>query len=119
YPEDQLADSATVKLALIALDNIPVNHSEREVQLAVEGLAIPRQRMAQSDFHSVLAEFYLEREDLSSALKHFLRMRELGASKGMNEANLLVQIGRVAEKLGETEISTEAYQTFLQQFPTD
>jgi tetratricopeptide (TPR) repeat protein len=119
YPNDQLADSAAVKVALIAVGRITETHSEGEVRQTIEDLTLPRGRLAQSDFHSVLAEFYLERGDLPAALDRLLKVRALGANQGKNEADLMVQIGRVAGELGRKDISIGAFETFLVRFPSD
>ncbi len=119
YPENQLADSAAVKLALIALGQMPRGIPNREERLVIEALPMPRNRYAQGDFHYVLADYYMERGDLSSALERLMSVRELNTLMGRNQAALLVQIGRVATVLKRTEIAIEAYQSFLRSFPND
>ena len=119
FPENQLADIAAVKLAMITLSESSPDGSEKNLREEVELLEVPNHRSARSDFHTLLAEYYMERGYLSAALERLIMVRELGVNRGINKADLLVQIGRLAEELGRKAIARPAYEDFLGEFPTD
>jgi len=119
YPENQLADSAAVKLTLITLGRLSSGSPNTEERSIIDALPVPRNRYAQGDFYYVLAEYYMERGDLSAALEQLMAVRELNALKGRTQAALLVQIGRVASLLKRPKIAIEAYESFQQNFPND
>jgi len=119
YPHDQLADSAAVKLALIALAKISPDASAKYVRQELKVLAVPVHRSARSDFHYLLAEYYMERGDLSAALENLITVRELGINRGIKKADLLVQIGRIAGEMGRRDVERKAYADFSDEFPTD
>ena len=89
YPDDQLADSAAVKLALIAVEGIPHDASAKKIREELDALAVPIHRSARSDFHYLLAEYFMERGDLSAALERLLKVRELGINRGVNRGGHL------------------------------
>lgn len=119
YPDDQLADSAAVKLAMIVIAEISPDASKEVVRQELEALAVPIHRSARSDFHYLLAEYYMESGDLSAALERLIRVRELGINRGINKADLLVQIGRLAGETGREDVARSSYEDFLDEFPTD
>jgi len=119
YPDDQLADSAAVKLALIAVEGIPHDASAKKIREELDALAVPIHRSARSDFHYLLAEYFMERGDLSAALERLLKVRELGINRGVNRADILIQIGRIAAEVGQEDVARLAYHDFIGEFPTD
>ncbi len=119
YPDDQLADSAAVKLALITMTELSPDLSRKKIREELEALAVPMHRSARSDFHYSLAEFYMERGDLRAALERLIKVRELGINRGINKADILIQIGRIADEVGQEDVARLAYEDFMREFPSD
>jgi|GEM_PF-773525 len=119
FPASRLADNAAVKLALLELAALPKEASPVDVRARIARLDQPRRLASQSDFHLVVAEFLLERDDLEAALEHLVTSRDLGTVRGKSRASLDVQVGRVASLLHRGELARVAYGRFLSEFPMD
>ena len=61
----------------------------------------------------------MERGDLSAALERLLKVRELGINRGVNRADILIQIGRIAAEVGQEDVARLAYMDLIDEFPTD
>lgn len=115
----QLADAALVKLTLMNLEALPVVASRDDVREVIRALPQPAHRSARSDQHAIIVEFLLARRDLHEALEHLLIVRDLDVNRGKSRADLLVQLGRVADEVSRLELARLTYERFLKEFPMD
>ncbi len=112
---------ALVKLAILQLTTLPAPGGF-EARLATVTSCFTRtaDAGAQRDLHLVVAEVRLHHQRYDSGTRAHLQAAL--AAPALNDdirADLLIQIARISEILGETETSRSYYQRFLREFPRD
>lgn len=106
-----LADFAVVKLAVLELGDCLEQGGDLATVAA--GLPRPEGRELLTQFHHVVAGHHIEAGERAAALAQLERVRELDTLRGRNRADVLVQIGRLAEAEGRSGLAREVYAEFL------
>jgi len=121
YPQQPYGQRALVHLMLMAFDTEETRESilARCAELERQADALTDQ-MARSHFHQVAARgyLYLGGQEVK-ALKHLLRVNELGVARRETLGDLHVSIGQLASEQGRPELARTHYFEFLRLFPND